>query len=88
MCKPNCSKCCEFMVVAIAEQVNDDWEWWASLHKGVEAINIQGRWFLKIDRPCDKLVNGRCSIQETKPKLCTAFDCEEPQYQPFKYLLE
>ena len=85
MCK-QCSNCCRLILIRISEKVNDDYKRWAGYH-GIEIIEIEGHNFAKIATPCDKLVNNRCSIQETKTELCKAFDCEQEGFKPFKKLL-
>lgn len=88
MCKVNCSKCCELMIVEIKEKVTEDYIRWAEYHYGVEVVDIKGHYFLKLDTPCRKLVEGQCSIHDTKPELCRAYDCEDPNYKEFKFLVE
>ena len=74
------------MVIKITEKVSDDYIKWAGYH-GIEIVKIEGYNYAKIDTPCDKLVKGKCSIQDTKPELCKAFDCNEEGFKPFKKLL-
>lgn len=87
MCKPNCSRCCEFMIVNISENVSADYKIWAEYHNGISVIDIEGIKFLKIDTQCSKLKDGKCSIHEFKPLLCKTYDCEAPGYEAFKHLL-
>lgn len=74
------------MVIRISEKVNEDYKRWSGYH-GIEIVEIGGHNFAKIDTPCDKLVEGRCSIHEDKPELCKAFDCEQDGFKPYKKLL-
>ena len=81
-----CSKCCQKIVIRIGEKVNDDYLKWASLH-GLEIIDIQGYYYLLMEKACSQLKDGICMIQDTKPELCKRFDCNADGFKEFKFLL-
>ena len=74
------------MVIKINEKVTDDYKTWAGYH-GIEIIDIKGQLYAKINNTCSKLINGLCSIQDNKPRLCKEFDCEQEGFKEFKILL-
>jgi Fe-S-cluster containining protein len=84
--KLKCSKCCQKIVIRIGEKVNADYMKWAEYH-GLDIVFVSGAYYLRLDIPCQKLVDGKCSIEANKPDLCRAFDCNADGFKDFKFLL-
>ena len=77
-CKSCQGKCCKQMFIGIANDVNPDFIRWAEYHKGIEIVKWEGHNLLKIDIACSKLNDkGECTIYDTRPELCQAFDCDK-----------
>ena len=71
-------KCCTGMYLdqGIVTPDSDDHIKWAESHSGIKVyLSEDNRWGIKIeDTRCDHLCNdGKCNIQDNKPKGCTEY---------------
>ena len=66
--------CCKHVALEIDKPTNkQDYDYirWYLLHKKVEVFTDEGKWYLKHETECEKLLpNGRCGIYETRPSIC------------------
>jgi Fe-S-cluster containining protein len=99
-CK-KCGKCCEFLLLEVADNVTDDFINWCKLHE-VEILRIDNRWFARINNRCVWLIrteecnvdplnyphNFRCKYHGLRPQMCKDFHCEDPKYRHVKHLLQ
>ena len=75
-CGREVAQCCTFLILPLARALSADEAMWVGLHPGVSVEGDQ----LRIDSPCSKLEDGRCSIFGTpeRPDLCVRYP-ELPQ---------
>ncbi len=67
--------CCENINLPLGIEPDEDVKRWMELHN----LEVNGK-MLKINQPCSKLVNGKCSIYEQRPNNCKNYDCNEIDY--------
>lgn len=72
----DCSKCCQNIILPIAVSPNADQIRWIELHD-VEVVKIRGITHLKINQPCNKLNDNKCSIYNKRPQVCKDYTCQE-----------
>ena len=74
-CKDCNAPCCRRVLVGFGEEPTWDVKYYLSLHQGLEVIFEKGKWWLKIDSPCTKLINNKCSIYKDRPDVCKLYEC-------------
>ena len=84
--------CCRHVALEIDKPTNkQDYDYirWYLLHKKVEVFTDEGKWYLKLETECEKLLpNGRCGIYETRPSICRDYppkdrECEFEGDEPY-----
>lgn len=84
--------CCKHVALEIDKPTNKtdyDYIRWYLLHHKVEIFTDQGKWYLKFESECQKLLpNGRCGIYETRPSICREYppkdrECEFEGQEPY-----
>lgn len=84
--------CCKHVALEIDKPTNkQDYDYirWYLLHQKVEVFTDEGKWYLKSETPCEKLLpDGRCGIYETRPSICREYppkdrECEFEGQEPY-----
>jgi Fe-S-cluster containining protein len=63
LCK---GSCCKSVVLPLSPYSERTHEWFA-LHGEVKSGMV------RLNQPCSKLIDGKCSIYETRPEVCRTF---------------
>ena len=71
-----CGDCCRDITLPLGMIFDDDDVRWIKYH-GIEIIEKDGRQWVKINNPCSKLINNKCSIYENRPFNCKVFFCSK-----------
>ena len=84
--------CCKHVALEIdkpTDKQDYDYIRWYLLHGKVEVFTDQGKWYIKFETTCEKLLpNGRCGIYETRPSICRDYpptdrECEFEGVEPW-----
>ena len=75
-CEQCDAKCCKDMFIPFPKITNDTRRW-IELHKGLSVVLIKGLGFIKVEIPCSKLINNKCSIYEDRPDNCRNYECKD-----------
>jgi Fe-S-cluster containining protein len=68
----SCGKCCSNIFIPFL--ANEDEKRWIEYHS-MEVIENEIGTFIKINNPCSKLKDNKCSIYEDRPKVCRGYTC-------------
>lgn len=68
----DCCDCCERIKIH-TDQMNNDIKRWIELH----GFSVDKNNYVWIPQPCTKLVDGKCSIYEVRPKVCRNYICDK-----------
>jgi len=73
MCN-QCGKCCQNIILPLGIFLDEDDIRWVEYH-GLGVIEKDGKQQIKINHPCSKLVDNKCSIYEDRPEICQIYIC-------------
>ena len=70
----NCGDCCDCckQIRIHTDQMSEDIKRWIELH----GLCVEGD-YVRVDVPCSKLLNSKCSIYETRPNVCRDYECNK-----------
>ena len=69
-----CGKCCTYMELPVVSD-KDGYYAWLAMHD-VEIVFSHGLLCARIEQPCSRLVDGKCSIYDRRPQMCRDYKCE------------
>ncbi|MGL4370516.1 MAG: YkgJ family cysteine cluster protein [Spirochaetota bacterium] len=84
--------CCKHVALEIDKPTTKaeyDYVRWYLLHKKTEIFIDGGKWYLKVETECEKLLpDGRCGIYEKRPSICREYppkdrECEFEGKEPY-----
>ena len=73
------ANCCRNIILPIALEVNEDQKRWIELHglqveiKQEDDLKIA---YLKVETPCSKLKDFKCTIYKDRPQVCKDYTCD------------
>jgi len=92
MAKPDCvkcgAKCCHYYALEIDEPKKvrefDDIRWYVA-HAKTSVFVEDGKWYLQVFTKCQYLdKDNRCTIYETRPRICRRYDTDECEFEGWK----
>jgi Fe-S-cluster containining protein len=75
-CPKDCANCCKDIILPLGIIFDQDDIRWIEYHN-LEVVEKDGKQWVKINQPCSKLRDNKCSIYETRPENCQIFLCEK-----------
>ena len=82
-CPKDCADCCQDIILPLGMIFDEDDINWVEYHN-LKVIEKEGKQWVKIFNPCNKLKDNRCSIYETRPENCQIYLFEKllsPRHQ-------
>lgn len=89
LCEHCTGVCCKYVALPLDSPENkrdfDDIRWYL-LHSGVTIFVEEGDWYLQFQAKCKQLMpDNRCSIYETRPKICREYSTKNCDYHGGEY---
>ena len=91
-CKRCGAVCCKHVALEIDKPTSKaeyDYIRWYLLHKKTEIFTDAGKWYIKFETECEKLLpSGMCGIYEKRPAICREYpprdrECEFEGKDPY-----
>ena len=88
-CEHCAGTCCNYLALPIDKPKTirdyDDIRWYL-LHEGISVFVEDGDWFIQIQTRCKQLgEDNRCSIYESRPRICAEYSPGECDYSESDY---
>ena len=83
-CEHCTGHCCNYLALPLDEPTTmrdfDDLRWYV-MHQGVTIFVEDGDWYIQFATTCNNLgLDKRCTIYETRPKICREYQAGECDY--------
>ena len=89
LCEHCPAACCRYVAIPLDKPTcgrdYDDIRWYL-LHEGVSVFVEEGDWYIQFQTRCKRLGDdNRCTIYETRPRICRDYEAGQCDYSPAAY---
>lgn len=89
LCEHCAGACCRYLALPIDKPASardyDDLRWYI-MHEGVTVFVEEGDWYVQFQTKCKDLGrDNRCTIYETRPRICRGYEPRECDYTGGSY---